>query len=251
MDTCNTALLLSAGIGSRLKNYLIETPKCLGKIDEEKTILDYQIESLSLSKIANIYIVTGYCHDKVEDYIKKKYSKFNINIIYNPFYNISNNIGSLWLAFQIIKPPLITINGDNIFSTDIITGLIQKTDDIVLTYSQKENYDEDDMKIIFENDYLLTIGKDLPADKANGESVGMIKYTANGYYLMNKVLNSMFQENSESLKLFYLSAIKKIAERSQNVKLFKVDKNKWREFDFPEDFMRYESELKGGKISIK
>ena len=75
------ALLLSAGIGSRLRPLTLETPKCLVPVNN-KPLLQYWLEQLEKIGIKEFIINTHYLHNQVEDFIKKsKFSK-KISMIY-------------------------------------------------------------------------------------------------------------------------------------------------------------------------
>ena len=52
------ALILAAGRGSRLNEYTHDRPKCLLGIGE-RTIIEHQIQALTLAGVTTIQIVTG------------------------------------------------------------------------------------------------------------------------------------------------------------------------------------------------
>ena len=65
------AILLAAGIGSRLRPLTLETPKPLIQVKGEP-IIERQIKALNDVGITDILIVTGYLNKKFE-YLKEKY----------------------------------------------------------------------------------------------------------------------------------------------------------------------------------
>lgn len=91
------AILLAAGMGTRLRPLTENTPKSLIKINEEP-LLERQLKFLKEIGIEEIYIVTGYLNEKFE-YLKEKY---NVNLIYNKYYNKYNNIYSMFLAKEFL-----------------------------------------------------------------------------------------------------------------------------------------------------
>ena len=90
----NYAIILAAGIGSRLYPLTQEYPKSLIKVNGRE-ILDYQIQGYLKAGIKeeNIYIVTGYKHEMITEYLCDHYSK--VNEIYSPDYLTTNNMYSL------------------------------------------------------------------------------------------------------------------------------------------------------------
>ena len=87
------AIILAAGLGSRLRPLTLETPKSQIEVGGQPMI-ERQIEFLREKGIDEIIVVTGYLHHKFE-YLKNKY---NVKLIYNDKYEDYNNIYSMYLA---------------------------------------------------------------------------------------------------------------------------------------------------------
>ena len=65
------AIILAAGLGTRLRPMTENTPKALVKV-KEKPLVEYQIEFLKERGIDDIIIVVGYLKEQF-DYLKEKY----------------------------------------------------------------------------------------------------------------------------------------------------------------------------------
>ena len=91
------AVILAAGIASRLRPLTDNTPKCLLKVGD-KNILELTMDNILANNITEIIIVTGYLQQQIKDFIAKKYSQINVTYIYNNVYDSTNNIYSLWMA---------------------------------------------------------------------------------------------------------------------------------------------------------
>ena len=74
------AMILAAGLGSRLGALTADTPKCLMKIGE-KTILEYVVENLKKAGVNSIVINLHYLAPVVKEFIHKKNS-FDIEILF-------------------------------------------------------------------------------------------------------------------------------------------------------------------------
>lgn len=85
------AIILAAGISSRLYPITKDIPKCLLKINNIP-IIERQIQYLREIDVQNIYIVVGYLAEKL-DYLIDKYG---VTLIYNDKYSVFNNIYSLY-----------------------------------------------------------------------------------------------------------------------------------------------------------
>jgi len=87
------AILLAAGMGTRLRPITNETPKSLIKINGEP-LLERQIRFLREIGIEEIIVVTGYLYEKFE-YLK---DKFNVKLVHNEKYETYNNIYTMYLV---------------------------------------------------------------------------------------------------------------------------------------------------------
>lgn len=100
------AILLAAGMGTRLRPLTLETPKPLIKVNGE-SMIERQIRSLREIGIDEIIVVTGYLKEKFE-FLKEKYG---VKLIYNDKYNIYNNIYTMYLVKDYLKNSYV-IEGD-------------------------------------------------------------------------------------------------------------------------------------------
>ena len=105
------AIILAAGLGTRLRPMTNNTPKALVKV-KDKPLVEYQIEYLKEKGIDEIIIVVGYLHEQF-DYLKEKY---NVRLVLNDKY-------SLYLVKDYLSDSYV-IDADNylfknMFRTDV------------------------------------------------------------------------------------------------------------------------------------
>ena len=91
------AVILAAGIASRLRPLTDTTPKCLLKIGE-RCLLERAFDALIQNGFDEFIIVTGYRQQQIVDFLQARYPVQNITFIYNDRYESTNNIYSLWLT---------------------------------------------------------------------------------------------------------------------------------------------------------
>lgn len=87
------AILLAAGMGTRLRPLTLTTPKSLVNVNG-KPMLERQIEFLKEIGIKEIIVVTGYLKEKFE-YLKEKY---DVKLVHNDKYDIYNNLYTMYLV---------------------------------------------------------------------------------------------------------------------------------------------------------
>src|SRR5437868_12795802 len=86
------AVILAAGQGTRIRSVHGEHPKCLIEVDNT-TILDHQLEALSVAGINDVAIVVGYEKEQIINHVmSRKLSHIQrIHLIENPAFAITNN----------------------------------------------------------------------------------------------------------------------------------------------------------------
>lgn len=114
------AIILAAGVGSRLKELTDVVPKCLLRIGNT-ILIERQIEMLNQLGIDQIFVVAGYKKELLE-YLVHKYP--SVTMIYNSRYKEYNNIYSLYLLKAYIGNTFI-LEGD-IYIHDINVFNCQK-----------------------------------------------------------------------------------------------------------------------------
>ena len=112
------AIVLAAGLGTRLRPITNDTPKSLVKVMGE-AMAERQVRFLKEGGIEDITIVTGYLAEKF-DYLKEKYG---VKLVFNDKYDKYNNIYTIYLVKDLL-PDSYVIEGDiymnsNIFRSDI------------------------------------------------------------------------------------------------------------------------------------
>ena len=73
------AILLSAGIGKRLRPLTKKIPKCLVKIKKKKLIDIWLNELIAKNKVEKVLVNTHYMSEKVTSHLKKNKYKKKIN----------------------------------------------------------------------------------------------------------------------------------------------------------------------------
>ncbi len=227
------AIILSAGQGKRLFPLTEDLPKCLVKIDG-LSILEWQLEVLCGCGIDDVVVVTGFQHEKIESVIEKRYPQQGIRTLYNPDYRHSDNMISCWKSIHEMDGDFILLNGDTLFEPQVLKRLINGAPgDITITISKKARYDADDMKVIISQSSLERVGKELPLDKVNGESIGLSLYRGDGPRIFRQALDKAVRQSGAERR-WYLSVIDGLA-RQGLVKVVDVTGLSWCEIDFPRD----------------
>jgi choline kinase len=227
------AIILSAGQGSRLGHLVDERPKCL--IDfNGRTLLDRQLDTLEATGVREAVVVTGFHDDRVEEALAKRSGGPKVRTIYNPFYKVADNTGSLYMARQELSGDCLVWNGDTLVSNALMRRVVgNDRPGICVTIDRKESYDEDDMKVVEEGGRLKAIGKRLELSIVNAESIGLLAFRAGGAERFREAIEHALR-TPEGTTIWYLRVIHHLAQSSE-VWTFDINGEEWGEVDFPPD----------------
>ncbi len=153
------AVILAAGQGTRIRSVHGEHPKCLIEV-HNTTILDHQLEALSVAGINDVAIVVGYEKEQIINHVmSRKLSHIQrIHFIENPAFAITNNIYSLWLALEWLRgDSLIVLNADVIFDADILDIAIRAETPISMIVDPL--WRDETMKVIIHGDRVMQMSK--------------------------------------------------------------------------------------------
>jgi len=230
--TISKAIILSAGQGSRLLPLTADSPKCLIEFNG-RTLIEWQVEALRANGITDLAVVTGFHTEKVEAHLARLHG-IRIETLFNPFYKVADNLGSCWIARAAMDRDFIILNGDTIVSDEIVARLLAgAARPITVTVDVKPAYDEDDMKVHRENGRLLAIGKRLPPERSNAESIGMLAFTGDGLAIFRNQVDTMMR-TPEGVQRWYLRAIDLLAA-DNDIGTVSIEGLNWAEVDFPAD----------------
>jgi len=130
-SSLRTAVILAAGLGSRLLPYTKSCPKCLVSVNG-KPILDRAIEALMIQGYEKLVVVTGYQHQMLCSHLASFRYLIDIDVIYNENYATTSNVASLGMALERTDGPFLLMESDLIFDAGLIARL-NRLDSIALS----------------------------------------------------------------------------------------------------------------------
>ena len=238
------AVILAAGKGSRLGEYTTDLPKSLLPLNAgNKTLLDYNIQVLSRFDLKKVYVVTGFNSHKIEKHLSGNQS---IEIIYNPFWDCCNVLGSLYMALDTMNDDFLFLHADTLAVPEIWEELIEIKGDFVLPYERKR-CGEEEMKVLVRNGKLLEISKQINPEDADGEFLGIAKFSKSTIPYFKDTASNLFKTGS--LNQYMESVIQAVIsdETDFNIIPYDIKDKAFVEVDFEEDYQRAKM-LFGSKV---
>ena len=227
------AIILSAGQGSRLGHLVDNRPKCLIEFTG-RTLLDRQLDTLEANGVHEAVVVTGFHDELIEQAIARRGGGPKVRTIYNPFYKVADNTGSLFMAREELTGDCLVWNGDTLVSQALMAKVVGNDRvGICVTIDRKgDGYDDDDMKVVEEGGRLKAIGKRL-SEGVNAESIGLLAFRSGGAEQFRQAIERAIR-TPEGTTIWYLRVIHHIAQ-SGEVWTLDINGEEWGEVDFPPD----------------
>lgn len=230
------AIILSAGQGRRLLPLTERIPKCILTV-QGRPLIEWQIETLTQCGIEDITVIVGFGAEQLESRLAEFTGPHRIRTLYNPFFASTDNLVSCWVARVEMQEDFLLLNGDTLFEMAVLERLLAAPQrPVTLAIDCKDRYDDDDMKVIRNGERLVHVGKKLPLDRVDAESIGMMTFRGDGPRLFRESLERALR-NPQALKQWYLSLIDELAN-SGVVWTQSIKGLEWAEVDCPADLER-------------
>jgi Predicted sugar nucleotidyltransferases len=227
------AVILAAGQGTRIRSVHGEHPKCLIEVDET-TILDHQLEALSMAGINEVGIVVGYEKEQIIAHLRSEDRGYNqtIHFIENPAFAITNNIYSLWLASDWLRgDSFMVLNADVIFNSGILNSAVQP--DASISMIVDPLWRDETMKVIIEGDRVTRMSKKISREEFSGTYVGITAFSKSIQDRFLQKLNGLVA--AERVNDFFNIAVQELADEGVHVGYTSTDGLAWAEIDDPLD----------------
>ena len=133
------AVILAAGMGTRLSPLTNSRPKCLVEV-HGKSILQHQLESLAKAGVAECVLVTGYLSDQLRAHFGREFRGIQLSYVENERYDSTNNLYSLWLANKEFDDDILLLEGDLVFEDTLLEQLLTSPKPNVAVVDQYQHF---------------------------------------------------------------------------------------------------------------
>lgn len=190
------AVILAAGLGSRLRPITNDVPKCMVPVNGIR-IIDKQIDNLIKTGVKEVYVVSGYKHEVLYSHLKKHYPF--VKIVANPRYDQTNNMYSLFLTSEYLKEQeFLLMNSDVYYDDNIIAGMLEGNDCSKIACDCTQ-YLEESMKITFDGDKINHISKKITEEDYYAVSIDVYRISsADSKVLFAEVEDSIIIRKDEN-----------------------------------------------------
>ncbi len=232
----DNAVIMAAGMSTRLAPLSYETPKALLNVHGE-ILIERQIRQLREAGIEEIFVVTGYkkeCFSYLEE-------KLGVKLVENPYYESRNNHSSLYVVREYLKNTYICC-GDNYFTENVFQA--EEQDSYYATVFEEGETDE----------WCVFSDKNRRIQEV--EIGGHDQWVMKGHAFLSEVFTAQLKpylekamEEESSANLFWEDLF--IAHR-QEMKLYqkKIERQKIGEFDSLEELRQFDPRYQNHTESV-
>ena len=165
------ALILNSGMGTRMGVYTSEHPKCMTELLNGETIISRQLKFLCECGIKEVVITTGYFNDVLMDYCNSLGLPLDTNFIYNPIYNQTNYIYSIYCAKELLEnEEIVLMHGDLVFDKSVLEDILA-FDGSCMKVSSTLPLPEKDFKAVVHNGFVDKVGVEFFDDAMEAQAL--------------------------------------------------------------------------------
>lgn len=230
------AVILAAGIGSRLSPLTDNCPKSLLTVGGS-VILERMIRNCLSCGMSQFVLVLGHMEDEIKQFIDKTFRGINVTYVINERYRDTNTGYSLMLAASAIgTAEFVKFDADVVFDVKILRKLLDDDHADVLCIDQNIALEDEEVKVIT-NDQMqvIEVGKTVDPKLALGESIGIEKISAKTGKLLFAELNGMM-EVREHFQDYYEAAYARLVDKGSVFRAIDITGLNWTEIDTAKDF---------------
>lgn len=233
------AMILAAGMGSRLGKYTYDQTKCMVRVNG-KRLIEHALNALLKVGIKRTIIVVGYKGDKVKSFLGSNYYGMEIIYVDNDIYDQTNNIYSLWLAKNyLVEDDTLLLESDVIFEEKILEDIINKPNPNLVVVAPFESWMDGTVTLLDEADNILNF---LPKKSFKWDSIEHYYKTVNIYKFSREFSRNTYEPFLEAYinvvgKNEYYEQVLRVITYLDNINLkaHRLEQEKWYEIDDIQD----------------
>jgi L-glutamine-phosphate cytidylyltransferase len=226
------ALIMAAGRGSRLADETDGRPKSLVDLGGISP-LELQLDLLASRDVSRLIVVTGYERHQLESAVLARVRpRIATEFVWNPFWSVTNVIGSAWLARERLADDFVYLHADTVFEPSILDDLLASDAPAALPIDLRE-CEPEQMKAALDGDRVVQLSKDLPAADTSGEFIGVGLFRAGAVAYVVEGMDAELAAGG--LGSYFEAALNRAIAAGLEVRSIPTAGRAWTEIDFPAD----------------
>jgi choline kinase/predicted kinase len=196
------AILIAAGMGSRLKHYTDDKPKGLVEV-AGKPILGYVLDNLKAAGITDLVVVIGYKKEMIRDFVKNNFHG-TLNFVESHEYETTNTAYSWWLARDYIKneSKILHLHSDLIYSPRVLKKIIANPHSNCLCIDTRVSLNTSMEQVKLDEKGKMVFMDKAMVPGANGKAVGVAKFSNDAITYMLAKIDEAIEAGDKKIALY-------------------------------------------------
>ena len=225
-EPVRNAILMAAGMGTRLRPLTENTPKPLLRVGT-RSLIETVLDGLVSAGVEKLYVVTGYLGEQFQ-ILRKRYE--GLTLIDNPDYARVNNISSVYYAREILRSGDCYICEADLYLTR--PEILSKKPDCSCYFGTlRGGYTDDWVFDVGKDGYITRVGKG-GSDQYN--MIGLSYFTKADAMVLSDCIERMYEEAGYE-ELFWDEVVDRNLE-SLKLTIFPVEEGSIAEIDTCEEY---------------
>jgi choline kinase len=172
-----TAVILVAGLGSRLNGHSADHPKCLAEVGD-RPILDWQLAGLHEAGVRRAVFVVGFQADLVRESARELATGYGIEsqFVENPRFAGTQTGVSMACAAEALEGGAYTLNGDVVFAPPLLRELSEADGEAIVVVDPHPCGAEEVKVVLDPGGRVIGMGKWVTPSDAAGEFIGIARF---------------------------------------------------------------------------
>lgn len=233
-----TAIILAAGMGTRLRDVFADLPKGFVEIGGE-TLIDRSLRMLRERGVERTVIVAGYLGEHYHELAK---ARPGVEVVDNPAFETTGSMASLARALEVVDEDHFLLESDLFYEERALDGLLSRSErDILLVSSPTGATDE--VWVEADGDRLVDMSKEAgELDHVSGELVGIVKVSSDVARAMSHSYEAFLEANGHGRMAYEMDALVEAA-RDHAIRVERIDGLLWGEVDYESHYHRVRDEV--------
>ena len=224
-------IMLAAGKGTRISRKIQDVPKSTLPIND-KPLIRLNAENY-LAKGYEVVVVAGYQRQHIE----KALEGLNVKFYYNPFYAVTNSIGSIWVArHELDEDDAIIMNADVYYDPEILTKLLNTPGEVSMVADSSRVEVGDYFFGTDSQGNIKKYGKQIPLEERTAEYVGLAIVRHPFTHKFKDMINQLVWEGHYDY--WWENALYELADEGYSIPTIDINGYFWSEIDYFDDYIR-------------
>lgn len=241
------AIILAAGLGTRLEPVTGGLPKCMVQVGG-RPLVDRMIDRLGEAGLDDLVVVTGHRADELREHIGGLDHPLarRAVFVHNDRYADWGNFYSLLVAEQAVGDDgFLKLDADVLLDGQVLPRLLAAEGPAVLAIDRRDAMGAEEMKArVDEHGRVVELNKRIPPERALGEFIGVDRVDAELAPTVFAALRELI-EAGETHE-YYERAYERLVQRGTHFGIADVTGCLWCEVDDADDLAAAEHLLAGG-----